>query len=499
MPETWYEVKLSFRFFYIGRTAVQVLYDNSINQCILILILYLFSLEIITLCQQRSQYLACSNGQLEFNAATGSALTGGVIDISVDYSIQEGDYDGEKYESIGLAAMAALPSSGIDDYDFTYVVEAIPEGTEEEIFGTAGGIADFPGYFSYFNDAFGSDPAFQVHEIGHNLGLDHSGWKEEDYGDETCVMGGGDWSSPTDDDAAQCFNAAKMYYLGWYSSYNKDLTPSTASYTGELVPTDDIATGDIDSSTYDYVLKVSGSGETDLFIFYNKAEGIIKDMTDEDRAIFGNHVMIYSQSADWEVSTIVFDNGLGNGGVYTKANWGGTSNSLKVEVCSITTGSPNVAKVIVYLDGVTTASCIDATPAPTPAPVTESTPAPTPAPVTESTPAPTPAPVSPPTSTCSDSTEEFAALKPGWTAPKMKTCDEWVKRRATGWRCFKVEGVAEACPETCLNCCVDSTTPFNLLFNKKEKTCDWAAINPELRCRKAPTRMKCAQTCGQCD
>ena len=124
-----------------------------------------------------------------------------------------------------------------------------------------------------------------------------------------------------------------------------------------------------------------------------------------------------------------------------------------------------------------------------------SSPAPTPAPTS----APTPAPVSPPTSTCSDSTEPFMALKPGWTAPKEKTCDEWVKRRATGWRCFKVDGVAEACPETCLSCCVDSTTPFNLLFNKKEKTCEWAAINPELRCRKAPTRMKCAQTCGQCD
>ena len=288
MPETWYEVRLSFRFFYIGPATLQVLCDNSINQCTLMLILYLFSLEIIILCQQRSQYLACLNGQLEFNAATGSALTGGVIDISVDYSVQEGDDDGEKYESIGLAAMAALPSSGINDYDFTYIVEAIPEGTEDEIFGTARGIADLPGYFSYYNDAYGSDPSFQVHEIGHNLGLQHSGWNEDAYGDETGVMGGSG-SSPTDDDgAAHCFNAAKMYYLGWYSSYNKDLTPSTASYTGKLVPTNDIAAGDINSSTYDYVLKVSGSGETDLFIFYNKAGGIIQDMTGEDRAIFNS-------------------------------------------------------------------------------------------------------------------------------------------------------------------------------------------------------------------
>ena len=127
-----------------------------------------------------------------------------------------------------------------------------------------------------------------------------------------------------------------------------------------------------------------------------------------------------------------------------------------------------------------------------------STPAPTPAPQA-STPAPTPEPT-PPTDTCSDSTESFSAVKPGdngWT--KFKTCNEWVQRKSTAWRCKWVTGVKEACPKTCTNCCVETTENFTLLGNGKSKTCVWAAANPSVRCRKAPTRQVCAVTCGECE
>ena len=102
--------------------------------------------------------------------------------------------------------------------------------------------------------------------------------------------------------------------------------------------------------------------------------------------------------------------------------------------------------------------------------------------------------------TCNDSTESFQATKPGdkgWV--KMKTCDGWVKRKSTAWRCYNVGGVKENCPKTCTSCCVESDDEaFVLLGNGKSKTCSWAKTNPGTRCRKPPTRQKCAVTCGQC-
>ena len=82
-----------------------------------------------------------------------------------------------------------------------------------------------------------------VHEVGHNLGLAHSGDGNLEYGDQSGMMGkntiGGSllsWHSyhastfspsicpPTspsysynsDDTPLMCFNPAKNYQLGWY-------------------------------------------------------------------------------------------------------------------------------------------------------------------------------------------------------------------------------------------------------------------------------------------
>ena len=47
---------------------------------------------------------------------------------------------------------------------------------------------------------------------------------------------------------------------------------------------------------------------------------------------------------------------------YTKANWAGSSNSLKIEVCYFPAGSPDTAKVIVYVDGMSSTASCSATP-----------------------------------------------------------------------------------------------------------------------------------------
>ena len=100
---------------------------------------------------------------------------------------------------------------------------------------------------------------------------------------------------------------------------------------------------------------------------------------------------------------------------------------------------------------------------------------------------------------CVDNDEPFEAVKPdpdGWT--KMKTCDGWVSRKSTAWRCFNVAGVTENCPLTCANCCEDTSESFTLLGNGETKNCAWAEVNPGIRCRKPPTRQLCSVTCGIC-
>ena len=149
----------------------------------------------------------------------------------------------------------------------------------------------------------------------------------------------------------------------------------------------------------------------------------------------------------------------------------------------------------------------DSTPVPTSVPTPQPTPDPTPVPTPQPTPDPTPVPTPQPTpnpaptSTCTDNEFSFQATKPGengWV--KQKTCDGWVSRKSTAWRCYNVAGVKENCQRTCLDCCEETEeTTFVLNGNGREKTCAWAAINPGLRCKKPPTRQMCAVTCGECN
>ncbi len=326
------------------------------------------------------------------NPATGNSVTNGVVEISVDYSSASGSH---LYATIGNLALAALPS-GIDAYDFTYIVFANPP--DIKVFGddSVAGVAYMPGGISWYNDEEGSNPYAMVHEIGHNLGLAHSGYNGDEYGDPTCTMGSGYYDG-SDDSGKICFNGPKMYYLGWYSSYHEDIIPASTSYIGELVGTNDIATTTISSSTYDYIVKLSGTdGATDLFVFYNKVEGIVSEIDGSYSTTFDNHVVVYEQPADIrqsELKTV----GLLAGQTYTQTNWAGTSNSLKIEVCSITAGTPDVAKIIIYVNGLTTASCNTATPAPTTAPVTSPT-------------------------VCTDRTGRFPVVKPDGITTLVKSC-----------------------------------------------------------------------------
>jgi hypothetical protein len=70
-------------------------------------------------------------------------------------------------------------------------------------------------------------PNTQLHEIGHNLGLNHSGEMGYKYDDGTCLMG----YSHSIDDHEMCFNNAKNWQLNWFTGAYKELSLNQA-YSG---------------------------------------------------------------------------------------------------------------------------------------------------------------------------------------------------------------------------------------------------------------------------
>jgi len=175
-----------------------------------------------------------------------------------------------------------------------------------------------------------------LHELGHNLGHNHSGDNAGDeYADKTGMMGVGDGNG--------CFNAAKSWYFGWYADRTKSITPASSSWSGELVPVNDYLDGSIESDQQ-VVVQVTGVGETDLYLMFNRVEDVIGgDATINDR------VTVVSQAEDKGYS-----HQLGSLGVnqeHRSNNWEGKGKALVVKVCSVEVGSrPCNARVIAYIE-----------------------------------------------------------------------------------------------------------------------------------------------------
>eukprot|EP00535_Pseudo-nitzschia_heimii_P006033 CAMPEP_0197181834 /NCGR_PEP_ID=MMETSP1423-20130617/5994_1 /TAXON_ID=476441 /ORGANISM="Pseudo-nitzschia heimii, Strain UNC1101" /LENGTH=704 /DNA_ID=CAMNT_0042632159 /DNA_START=286 /DNA_END=2397 /DNA_ORIENTATION=- len=246
----------------------------------------------------------CSYNKLTFNPFRGETETGvfikeGVVTVKLNAEnsaeVKEVIQDEVTLEDNPtlrnrvnrFARVAAEETLGDLQSQFDYVLFILPNGIEGFL-----AVAALNRFDSYFTEKWILRPSFPLHEIGHNLGMDHAG--EFRVRDDTVGYMGfsyDDYNGPL-----MCFNPANSFYLGWYQE-------QTASYdaydsgTGRLFTLNGIS---------DYKPENAGTGESrrlvilrltqssrdwDYYIGYNRRKGI-NSGTDED----GNEILIVQKT-----------------------------------------------------------------------------------------------------------------------------------------------------------------------------------------------------------
>ena len=148
-----------------------------------------------------------------------------------------------------------------------------------------------------------------MQELGHNLALHHSSEGEEEYGDNSGVMG-----VMWDDDRNVCFNGPKIAQLGWFPDREVDVDISTVYGIADYETT---------GANEKMILQIVTNLGHDYYVTFNKATGINAD-TGEG----ANQVLAHSRPAG---------NGFTRSFLLAKLSAGETFNdaALSVEVLSI--------------------------------------------------------------------------------------------------------------------------------------------------------------------
>jgi hypothetical protein len=350
----------------------------------------------------KSQYSACSYGALTCNAAskttsTGVAVSNGVYEVTIGNTVS-GEADGVIRDAVVAAGNSAL---GNMQNQFDHVMLCLPPGTS----GGWIGYAYINWYLSVFNDDWCTYLSIQMHEIGHNLDLAHSGEGTNQYGDQTAMMG---YSYSQDDGPKMCFNAPKNWQLGWYPNGEHEVVNNF--FEGKILGLSDYE--NLNSANNEIIMAKINDSVSDWYVSYNRATGI-NSGTREGQ----NQVLVHKRQQGTGYATSELMAKLNAGGVYNGIVVDGSA--VPVSVISInTSGVGGYAQVKIgnappvtsspTKSPTTAAPTAPPTPEPTESPTTAAptalpTPGPTVSPTTAAptappTPEPTALPTSPPTS-----------------------------------------------------------------------------------------------------
>ena len=207
------------------------------------------------------------------------------------------------------------------------------------------------GPLSVISSQFVSTQYVLVHEIGHNFGHHHSGRGNFAYGDESGMMG----LQVYENDAPRaCFSAAKSWWFGWYSDRHVEITPASGSMVLNMLSINDYLNDEVTSDDQYTVARIVGTYEVDLFVMYNRAEGINSQVRGHR-----DQVTVVKQNGRYEQSWLEVGLSIGNDAPsrWTESNWNGSGHDLVIQICDRVSGTPDYARIIVFLEGVNDISC----------------------------------------------------------------------------------------------------------------------------------------------
>merc|ERR1711907_801894 len=243
-------------------------------------------------------------------------------------------------------------------------------------------------YMSFYNSEWCRSVSAQMHEVGHNLGLGHSGKGSNDYGDRTGIMG---YSYFSDDGPKMCFNPAKTYQLGWYNDQLASLDPSTIGSGSRTFTLNGVA--DYQSNKNAVVsLRLIVDGNADYYVGYNKATGAHSGTQDSP-----NRITVIKKESGGPVkygeSKIVA--ALTSNGSTKISNWNGKNGvDVTIKVDGSVGGNIRDAKVIISVGNPNNNNNNNSGEGPAPTPQSNPTKPPTKKPTNKPTPKP---PTKPPT------------------------------------------------------------------------------------------------------
>lgn len=212
----------------------------------------------------------CSNGKSSFESVTVPY----VVNIPCTMSSYSCDTNGwaEMADNIVRTTSPTIP---IDTFKNRIYILPLNVGCS---FGGLGIVGPCP-YFCrvWIAGSVVKEPATYVHELGHNMGLNHAIYNNNEYGDWTSAMGGCCFVG--------CYNAAQTDYLRWTSPQQTFNVPIPAAQTVYLKKNEYVKIGD-------------PTTRKSWFVQWRIAD------FPEDRAYYNDTINVYSMDSGSSYSTL---------------------------------------------------------------------------------------------------------------------------------------------------------------------------------------------------
>jgi hypothetical protein len=263
----------------------------------------------------RQQYHKCSAGKLNV-----VPTDKGVLEVRVNMNVN-GANVADVVNAVDIAGLAQLTgATSFRNYaDLTMFV--VPQGTKWNGDPTWTAYAVIDGKASVVNDDRANYLGVQMHELGHNFGLNHAAEKDDPFGDLTSHMS----RALLDHDfPIKCFNAQNHWHMGWFSDRSITVDPDVP------VKINILGFVDYKKAIQGAEFVVAKVGEN-LYLQFNRAKFHNRDTEEApDQLVI---VLDRGDQGTTLVAALDSDNNL-----YTTPNFESSGRQLNVEVCRVVIG-----------------------------------------------------------------------------------------------------------------------------------------------------------------